>query len=304
MISLPPSHTELRTPLTSLRMAIHLCVEGAAGELGDEPLDLLGAARDDCERLRYAPVGSDVTIAAVSDGDAVRFTVTHDGPGVPPAYAARVFDRFFRVPGDAASGAGLGLSIAREVVEAHGGHRDRGRHTWTRCELLVHHPAPRDRAPSDMNLVDLFPHDAIIVELTGDDVPAVFAQLCAPMAHTTGIAADELQAALLEREALASTAVGHGIAIPHGVHPQLGRIVGALGRSRAGVSMGAPDGAPVHLFVALMRSPDGSHAHLKALARVSGLLAHAPTREALVGAKDAAEIQVILRDGLDGQAGA
>ena len=155
-----------------------------------------------------------------------------------------------------------------------------------------------------MNLVDLFPHDAIIVELTGDDVPAVFAQLCAPMAHTTGIAADELQAALLEREALASTAVGHGIAIPHGVHPQLGRIVGALGRSRAGVSMGAPDGAPVHLFVALMRSPDGSHAHLKALARVSGLLAHAPTREALVGAKDAAEIQVILRDGLDGQAGA
>lgn len=191
---------ELRTPLTSLRMAIHLCVEGAAGELGEKQLDLLGAARDDCERLqgivddlldltrlqagkvelereplapaalveqaieshrvdaerrgvrlearitpslepvavdrtriglvldnlvgnalRYAPAGSAITIAAEPEGEAVRFSVTDEGPGVPAAYASRVFDRFFRVPGDTASGAGLGLSIAREVVEAHGG---------------------------------------------------------------------------------------------------------------------------------------------------------------------------------------
>ncbi|MBL8948250.1 MAG: PTS sugar transporter subunit IIA [Myxococcales bacterium] len=153
-----------------------------------------------------------------------------------------------------------------------------------------------------MNLVDLFPQDAIIVDLVGDDVPTVFAELCAPMARATGLAADELVAALQEREALASTAIGHGLAIPHGVHPQLGRIVGALGRSRAGLSMGAPDGAAVHLFVALIRPPDGSHAHLKALARVSGLLAHAPTREALIGAKDAADIQAILRR--EGQGGA
>ncbi|MBK6920238.1 MAG: PTS sugar transporter subunit IIA [Deltaproteobacteria bacterium] len=146
-----------------------------------------------------------------------------------------------------------------------------------------------------MNLVELLPQDAAIVELVGDDIPTVFAELCAPMARTTGIAAHELVAALREREALASTAIGHGLAIPHGVHPQLARIVGALGRSRAGVSMGAPDGARVHLFVALIRPPDWSHAHLKALARVSGMLAHAPTREALMGAKDAADIHAILR---------
>lgn len=151
-----------------------------------------------------------------------------------------------------------------------------------------------------MSLVDLFPFDAIVADLVGSDVSAVFAELCAPMSRATGIAADELVAALQEREALASTAIGHGIAIPHGVHPQLDRIVGAFGRSRLGVPMGAPDGAPVHLFVALIRSPDGSNAHLKALARVSGLLAHAPTREALVGATTAAEIQAILRDGPGG----
>lgn len=147
-----------------------------------------------------------------------------------------------------------------------------------------------------MNLVDLFPLDAIVVELAGIDVPSVFAELCAPMARATGIAAPELIAALLEREALASTAIGHGIAIPHGVHPQLGGIVGALGRSRRGVSMGAPDDAPAHLFVALLRAPDGSNAHLKALARVSQLLGHSPTREALVAATSAAQMHEILRD--------
>jgi PTS system nitrogen regulatory IIA component len=147
-----------------------------------------------------------------------------------------------------------------------------------------------------MKLAELFPIDAIIVDIVGDDVSTVFAELVAPMARATGIAADELVAALLEREALASTAIGHGLAIPHGVHPRLSGIVGALGRSRAGVSMGAPDGAPVHLFVALLRAPEGSNAHLKALARVSQLLAHAPTREAFVAAASAAEVHEILRE--------
>jgi signal transduction histidine kinase len=43
---------EFRTPLTSLRMAIHMCVEGAAGELGERQKDLLLVAREDCERLQ------------------------------------------------------------------------------------------------------------------------------------------------------------------------------------------------------------------------------------------------------------
>ena len=43
---------EFRTPLTSLRMAIHLCLEQAAGPLTEKQSDLLYAARDDCERLQ------------------------------------------------------------------------------------------------------------------------------------------------------------------------------------------------------------------------------------------------------------
>ena len=191
---------EFRTPLTSLRMAVHLCVEGAAGELTPQQLDLLGAAREDCERLqgivddlldlarlqsgkvelnrqavqpaalveqamaahrpeaeraqvqllsrvtpslddvlvdpgpfqlvfanllsnglRYTPAGGSVTVRAEPWAGAVRFLVEDTGPGIPHEHLGRIFDRFYRVPGARNPGAGLGLSIAREIVEAHGG---------------------------------------------------------------------------------------------------------------------------------------------------------------------------------------
>jgi NtrC-family two-component system sensor histidine kinase KinB len=47
--------------------------------------------------------------------------VEDTGEGIPLEYQARVFDRFFRVPGRSSKGSGLGLAIAREIVEAHGG---------------------------------------------------------------------------------------------------------------------------------------------------------------------------------------
>ncbi len=52
----------------------------------------------------------------------IRFSVTDQGPGIPAEFQPRIFERFFRVPGDKAGGAGLGLAIAREIVAAHGGH--------------------------------------------------------------------------------------------------------------------------------------------------------------------------------------
>jgi signal transduction histidine kinase len=55
------------------------------------------------------------------DRQRIGFTVADDGPGISPEYQQRIFDRFFRVPGQTRSGAGLGLSIAREIAVAHGG---------------------------------------------------------------------------------------------------------------------------------------------------------------------------------------
>jgi signal transduction histidine kinase len=192
---------EFRTPLTSLRMAVHLCADELVGPLTEKQADLLFAARQDCERLqttvddlldlsriqagrleltfapappsalagaaldahrgeastagidleshvgedlpevlvdreridlvlsnlvgnaiKYTPRGGRVAVAAgLAEEGFVRFEVQDSGPGIAPEYQARVFDKFFRVPGVAVSGVGLGLYIAREVVEAHGG---------------------------------------------------------------------------------------------------------------------------------------------------------------------------------------
>ncbi|MGI9029472.1 MAG: sensor histidine kinase [Ilumatobacteraceae bacterium] len=72
--------------------------------------------------VRHAVHGVVVT-TAVHDGD-VLLTVTDDGPGVPPEHTERIFERFTTVDGARSpgrDGAGLGLAIARSIVEAHGG---------------------------------------------------------------------------------------------------------------------------------------------------------------------------------------
>ena len=72
--------------------------------------------------LSHSPPGSEIQVrAARIDGDGIQFSVRDQGPGIPEEHQARIFERFFRVPGQTRVGAGLGLSIAREIVVAHGG---------------------------------------------------------------------------------------------------------------------------------------------------------------------------------------
>jgi NtrC-family two-component system sensor histidine kinase KinB len=191
---------QFRTPLTSLRMAVHLCLEGVAGPLTEKQADLLQAAREESERLqemvdelldlarlrggglecetqpvaaaslletahrahraaaeergvkveldpgataqavladpervqlvfanlienaiRHSPRGGRVRLGAEAQEGGVRFEVADEGPGVPPEQRARVFEKFVRLPGAPPGGAGIGLSIARDLVRAHGG---------------------------------------------------------------------------------------------------------------------------------------------------------------------------------------
>ena len=191
---------EFRTPLTSLRMSIHLCLEEVVGPLTAKQTELLAAAREDCERLqafiddlldlarlqagrlpmrkvklpvrellddaiseqqssaqqkqvtlcintqltteqvpadperlplvfgnlianaiRHTPEGGTVTVAARLVEHRLRFEIKDSGPGIPTEYQREVFQKFFRIPGGVSGAAGLGLSIAKEIVEAHGG---------------------------------------------------------------------------------------------------------------------------------------------------------------------------------------
>ena len=72
--------------------------------------------------LKYTPEGGRVTItAAVRDGEAV-LEVSDTGPGVPPAEQPRVWERLYRADASRSQrGLGLGLSLVRAIVEAHGG---------------------------------------------------------------------------------------------------------------------------------------------------------------------------------------
>jgi signal transduction histidine kinase/HAMP domain-containing protein len=193
---------EFRTPLTSLRMAIHLLSEGIVGPLAGKQAELVFAAREDLERLqaivddlldlsriqagrielhqrmvaastlleqaleqhrplarklglelamapgtidrlvaadpsrvqlvlgnlianavRHTPSGGRVALGAVlaEEANFVRFEVLDTGAGIGAEFLPRLFERFFQIPGSATGGAGLGLYICKEVIEAHGG---------------------------------------------------------------------------------------------------------------------------------------------------------------------------------------
>jgi signal transduction histidine kinase len=72
--------------------------------------------------LAHTPAGGRITLAAKAESGHVVFSVTDTGCGIPAEYQHLIFQRHFRVPGDAApGGSGLGLAIVREIVTAHGG---------------------------------------------------------------------------------------------------------------------------------------------------------------------------------------
>jgi heavy metal sensor kinase len=74
--------------------------------------------------IKYNERGGRVSLKLEASGDAVTFTVSNAGPGIPPAEQPKIFDRFYRVANAGAArmeGVGLGLSLAREIIRAHGG---------------------------------------------------------------------------------------------------------------------------------------------------------------------------------------
>jgi two-component system sensor histidine kinase TctE len=91
-----------------------------AQTLGDAWLleDLLANLIDNA--LKYTPSGGHVTVRSGLEGRAPYLEVEDDGPGIPEAERARVRERFYRLPGSAGIGCGLGLAIVDEIARVHG----------------------------------------------------------------------------------------------------------------------------------------------------------------------------------------
>jgi NtrC-family two-component system sensor histidine kinase KinB len=71
--------------------------------------------------LRYVSEGGHIHVMAKKVGEQVHLLVRDDGPGIPPEYQTKIFQKFVQVKGREARGTGLGLAICKEIVRAHGG---------------------------------------------------------------------------------------------------------------------------------------------------------------------------------------
>ncbi len=148
-----------------------------------------------------------------------------------------------------------------------------------------------------MRIGDILSEDLVIGDLGGQSKADVIEEMAGVVAeHHPEIDRDELVRALEDRERLNSTALGQGVAIPHGKLPGLRRVVAAFGRSRRGVDFQSLDGKPTNLFFLLVAPEDSAGAHLKALARISRLLKDDAFRERLMRAGDAPELYRTIVD--------
>jgi len=118
--------------LRALAARQNLRVESLAAEelpfTGDEELLRRALVNLLDNAIKHAPSGSTIVVAAVASAGGTQLSVTDSGPGIPPESRDLVFNRFYRTSSARStdisahgSGAGLGLAIAREIVELHGG---------------------------------------------------------------------------------------------------------------------------------------------------------------------------------------
>lgn len=113
-------------------------------------------------------------------------------------------------------------------------------------------------------------------------------------ARVTGLKAEDIFAALSEREQAGSTGVGHGVALPHAHVPGVERLTAVFLRLEEPVPFDAVDGRPVDLICALLAPEEAGAEHLQALAKVSRLLRQRELREQLRQAQAADAIYALL----------
>lgn len=148
-----------------------------------------------------------------------------------------------------------------------------------------------------MKITDFLSVQTVVPSLASREKNAVLQELSEGLvAHYRNLDQQNVLDVLLERERISTTAIGEGVAIPHGKLPNVDRVLGVFARSLEGVDFASLDGAPTHLFFVLIAPENAAADHLKALARISRLLKDEAFRRRLLAGKDSQELYTLIAE--------
>ena len=151
-----------------------------------------------------------------------------------------------------------------------------------------------------MKISDFLSPKAVSADLKGNTKEEIISELV-DLLIKAGLMEKKYKSKVMEvlmaREALGSTAIGQGIAIPHGKCDCFKKLIGCLGISKKGINFDSLDGEPAYIFFLLVAPVDSAGPHLKALARISRLLKDKFIRESFKAVKDEkALLQIIQQE--------
>ena len=146
-----------------------------------------------------------------------------------------------------------------------------------------------------MTITDLVAPEAILPALKVNNKKQALQELAARASVLTGQNERAIFEVLLQREKLGTTAVGYGVAIPHGKLPKLEKLFGLFARLERPIDFGADDRQPVDLVAALIVPAHFTDQHLKLLAELAELFSDAGLTARLRAAPDAAALRENLR---------
>ncbi len=145
-----------------------------------------------------------------------------------------------------------------------------------------------------MTLADAIGEDRIFLRLRAPDKPRLLQELARRAGAVLGIPAPEIAAALAAREALGSTGVGGGIAVPHAQLPALAATAAFFVHLDRPVDFAAIDGKPVDLLFMLLGPPQARAEHLSLLAAGTRRLRERPIADALRAAATPPDARALL----------
>jgi PTS system nitrogen regulatory IIA component len=134
----------------------------------------------------------------------------------------------------------------------------------------------------------------VLLDVGAADKQAVFELAADLLERDSGVRSTQIVSSLAARERSGSTALGHGIAIPHGRVKGLRSAMGAFLRMREPIPFDAPDDAPVRLIFVLLVPEKSTDLHLEILSELAQLFSDRNVRRELTAAPDALAAQRVI----------